>query len=148
MAEKHLPPSEISERLHGNGRYATRTRERVVHVLRKEQRYLTAHAIHDLLVERGVSISLSTVYRTLELLVGLSVATARSEESGETAYVYCTVQHHHHAVCRSCGRVEEVGCGPLERFAKDLHAKQGFELEEHSIELYGRCANCTTSIRR
>jgi len=134
--------NEISQRLHGNGRYTTRTRERVVEVLREEKRYLTAHAIYDLLVDRGISISLSTVYRTLELLVELGVAATRSEESGEIAYVFCTIQHHHHAICRSCGRVEEVGCGLLERFAKDLRTGQGFELEDHSIELYGRCAAC------
>ncbi|HVA38926.1 MAG TPA: Fur family transcriptional regulator, partial [Candidatus Dormibacteraeota bacterium] len=136
--------NEISERLHGNGRYATRTRERVVAVLRDERRYLTAHAVHDILVARGVSISLSTVYRTLELLVDLGVAATHPDESGQTAYVFCTVAHHHHAICRRCGRVEEVGCGPLERFARDLRTGQGFELEDHSIELYGRCAACAS----
>ncbi|TAM57729.1 transcriptional repressor [bacterium] len=138
--------SEITERLHGKGRYATRTRERVVQVLREERRYLTAHEIHELLVADGVSISLSTVYRTLELLVGLGVAATRGAESGELSYVFCTLQHHHHAVCRSCGRVEEVGCGPLERFARDLRAGQGFELEDHAIELYGRCSACAKRV--
>ncbi|MDE2573329.1 MAG: transcriptional repressor [bacterium] len=135
--------SEISETLHERGRYATRTRERIAAVLRDERRYLTPHAVHELLLSRGASISLSTVYRTLELLVGLGIAAARSDEHGQNAYVFCTVQHHHHAVCRSCGRVEEVRCGPLERFARDLRNDQGFEMEDHAIELYGRCADCT-----
>jgi Fur family ferric uptake transcriptional regulator len=122
--------------------YATRTRQSITELLQREQRYLSAAAIHRVLRSKGTDVALSTVYRTLDLLVSLGVASARADEHGELHYVFCTVDHHHHAICRKCGHVEEVGCAAMERFADALRTHHAFELDDHSIEFYGRCARC------
>jgi Fur family ferric uptake transcriptional regulator len=123
-------------------RYSTRCRARIVELLRRERRYLTAATIARLLETGGKKVALSTVYRTLDLLVSLGVASRRTEEDGEQGYVACTDAHHHHAVCRRCGLVEEVDCAAMERFADALREHHAFELDEHSIEFYGRCVRC------
>lgn len=128
--------------LRGEGRYATRTRERIIDLLERERRYLSAAATHRVLAAEGAKISLSTVYRTLDLLVGMGIASARTDADGEATYVYCKTAHHHHAICRHCGHVEEVDCGAMERFAKDLRASHSFELDAHSLEFSGTCARC------
>jgi Fur family ferric uptake transcriptional regulator len=122
--------------------YATRSREQITRLLRTERRYLSATAIHRLLRSLGSEVSLSTVYRTLELLVSLGVASSRPDEDGEQTYVFCTTDHHHHAICRKCGHVEEVGCAATEAFAEILRRHHAFELDAHSVEFYGRCARC------
>jgi Fur family transcriptional regulator, ferric uptake regulator len=122
--------------------YSTRSREQIVNLLRSERRYLSAAAIHRILRSLGVGISLSTVYRTLDLLVSMGVASSRSDGQGELTYVFCTVEHHHHAICRKCGHVEDVDCAAMEAFSELLRQHHAFELDEHSLEFYGRCARC------
>lgn len=123
--------------------YATSTRRAVVDLLRIERRYLTASAIFAVLKRGNPKLALSTVYRTLELLNELGSVSTRTEPGGEASYVYCKDEHHHHAICRVCGHVDEVDCGAMENFKDALRAQQSFELDDHSIEFYGRCARCT-----
>jgi Fur family ferric uptake transcriptional regulator len=122
--------------------YATSTRRAIVDLLRSERRYLTAAAIHRALKDRIPKLALSTVYRTLETLHELGTVSNRTEPSGESSYVFCTEDHHHHAVCTVCGHVDEVDCDAMEQFKKALLAHQSFALDEHAIEFYGRCARC------
>ncbi len=122
--------------------YATSTRRGVLDLLRAEQRYLTAAAIFRLLKTANPKLALSTVYRTLELLSALGSISSRNEASGESSYVFCTDEHHHHAICTVCGHVDEVDCDAMEQFKRTLLAHQSFALDEHSIEFYGRCARC------
>lgn len=122
--------------------YATRSREQIANLLRSERRYLSAAAIHRILRSLGAQVSLSTVYRTLDLLVSMGVASSRADDDGELTYVFCTVAHHHHAICRKCGHVEEVDCAAMDAFAAVLREHHAFQLDEHSLEFYGRCARC------
>jgi Fur family ferric uptake transcriptional regulator len=122
--------------------YATSTRRAVVDLLKSEKRYLTAASIFRLLKARQPKLALSTVYRTLELLAGLGTVSSRIEGSGEASYVFCTDEHHHHAICTICGHVDDVDCDAIEVFKGALIANQSFVLDDHSLEFYGRCARC------
>lgn len=123
-------------------RYVTRSRERIVDLMRRERRYLSASAIVRALSDRGRRTARSTVYRTLDLLVSLGLAAKRTESDGEQAYVLCPSVHHHHAICRSCGIVEDVECAAVERFSERLRDRHGFILDDHALEFFGRCAAC------
>jgi Fur family ferric uptake transcriptional regulator len=123
-------------------RYVTRSREAIADLLRRERRYLSAAAIGRIMTTSGKKVALSTVYRTLDLLVSMGVASRRTDDEGEHTYVFCTVDHHHHAICRVCGHVEDVDCAAVERFSDALREHHAFLLDDHSIEFYGRCARC------
>ena len=122
--------------------YTTRGRSAIVDLLRQERRYLTATEVYRLLHSRG-GVSLSTVYRTLELLAERGSAAVRTKDDGEAAYVACGGDHHHHAICRLCGHVEDVDCEAMEPFASALRRRHGFAIDAHAVEFYGRCAKCT-----
>jgi len=122
--------------------YSTRPREQISAILRKERRYLSAAEIYTLLKKARAKVSLSTVYRTLGLLETKGEASSRIDEHGEATYVICAPTHHHHAICSNCGKVEEVACEAMERFAGDLRTRHGFELDDHEMEFFGRCAAC------
>jgi len=112
-------------------------------LLQAERKYLTAADIHKLLGRRRQRLALTTVYRTLQLLVKLGAVATRSESTGEAAYLFCANdEHHHHAICTKCGHVEEVNCRVIDDFKQMLLARQSFALDDHSMELYGRCAAC------
>ncbi|HKU68257.1 MAG TPA: transcriptional repressor [Candidatus Baltobacteraceae bacterium] len=122
--------------------YSTRAREQITTILRKERRYLSAAEIHSLLKKSRAQVSLSTVYRTLDLLATKGEASSRVDARGEATFVVCAPTHHHHAICRSCGKVEELACEALERIAGELRSHHGFELDDHAMEFFGRCAAC------
>lgn len=123
--------------------YATRARRAVLDLLRGERRYLSAGEIHRQLALAQPRLALSTVYRTLEVLEELGTVARRSGDvGGEASFVYCGDAHHHHAVCRSCGRVEDVACDAVGAIRISLERQTGFELDEHTVEFSGRCARC------
>ena len=122
--------------------YSTRSRTEIEDLLRDESRYLSAAAIHRTLALRGVDVALSTVYRTLDLLTERGVVSSRTDDHGECTYVYCHVDHHHHAICRRCGRVEDVDCGATTKVAATLRRRHAFRLDDHSVEFYGLCWQC------
>jgi Fur family ferric uptake transcriptional regulator len=122
--------------------YATSTRRAIVDLLKRERRYLTASIIFRLLKGDNPKLALSTVYRTLEFLTELGSVSSRTEQSGESSYVFCTDEHHHHAICKICGHVDEVDCEAMDQFKTALLSQQSFILDDHSIEFYGRCARC------
>jgi Fur family ferric uptake transcriptional regulator len=122
--------------------YATSTRRAIIDLLKSERRYLTASSIFRLLKGDNPKLALSTVYRTLEFLAEMGSVSSRTEASGEASYVYCTDEHHHHAICKVCGHVDEVDCDAMDQFKSALLQHQSFVLDDHSIEFYGRCARC------
>lgn len=121
--------------------YATRPRELITGVLQREHRFLSAAEVYDRV--KPSRVSLSTVYRTLEYLHARGDVTARVDADGESAFVLCEPQrHHHHAICTACGRVEDVDCAAVEQFADGLRSRNGFELDGHAMEFFGRCRTC------
>jgi Fur family ferric uptake transcriptional regulator len=50
--------------------------------------------------------------------------------------------HHHHLVCRSCGRTVEIDGREVERWTQRVADSQGFTDIEHTVEIFGTCTNC------
>ena len=61
---------------------------------------------------------------------------------GETAYRRCSKGHHHHLVCRNCGRTVEVEGPAVERWADKVAAEHGYADVSHTLEIFGTCADC------
>ncbi len=81
----------------------------------------------------------ATVYRTLKRLVAEARLTVVGVPGESPRYEISGKPHHHHFLCRSCGRLYEVdGCpGGLPAITPP-----GFELERHEVTLVGRCSSC------
>jgi Fur family transcriptional regulator, ferric uptake regulator len=123
--------------------YSTRPRELIAGALRAQPRFLTAAEIHHALEAAQARVSISTVYRTLEHLLVKGEVTVRVDDAGESAYMLCEpTHHHHHAICRVCGRVQDVNCDAIDSFSESLRAIHGFELDGHKMEFQGKCRDC------
>ena len=120
----------------------TRQRAAVQEVLAELHEFRTAQQIHDELRKRGDSIGLTTVYRTLQSLSEAGELDALRTTDGETAYRRCSDGHHHHLVCRSCGRTVEVSGPAVERWANAVAAEHGFREVSHDLEIFGTCGSC------
>lgn len=121
-----------------------RTRQRIAvdEILADQQEFRTAQEIHDQLRHRGNSVGLTTVYRTLQSMAEASELDAIRTADGETAYRRCSSGHHHHLVCRSCGRTVEVMGPAVEQWAESEAHRHGFREVSHDLEIFGTCSDC------
>lgn len=137
---------------HGRSRYddrvsnapvrTTRQRAAVLAVLAEADDFLSAQDLHARLRAAGQSVGLSTVYRTLQALALSGDVDMLQSADGEARYRTCSSGHHHHLVCRSCGRTVEVRNPTVERWAARVGAEHGFVDVSHTLEVFGVCPDC------
>jgi Fur family ferric uptake transcriptional regulator len=121
----------------------TRQRRAVAAAMESFDDFRSAQDIHGLLKRSGENVGLSTVYRTLQTLAeGGEVDMLRTEE-GEAIYRRCSTTHHHHLVCRSCGRTVEVEGPTVERWSSAVADEHGFTDVSHTLEIFGTCPSCS-----
>lgn len=121
---------------------STRQRSAVTAVLNEVDDFRSAQELHDLLKHRGDSVGLTTVYRTLQSLADAGEIDVLRTDDGEAVYRRCSSGHHHHLVCRACGRTVEVEGPAVERWAEGVAAAHGFVDVAHTLEIFGTCAEC------
>ena len=119
-------------KIRGRGYKATPQRLAVLGALAAEQ-----HQSLGEIRARCPEVGLVTIYRTLDLLSELGAV--RRLDLGDGPRYELAEDHHHHLICESCGGVSE-----FERCPLDLRRLRGvdFEISSHTLEIYGRCADC------
>lgn len=111
--------------------------------------HLTAEELHHRAREVDPAIGAATVYRTLNLLVEIGVASRVRFGSGSAAYEPALDRHHHdHLVCLACGRVVEFEDEQIERRQRAIAKRHGFVLRSHRLELHGICPECQERAKR
>jgi Fe2+ or Zn2+ uptake regulation protein len=115
--------------------------ERLVELAKQEDDFTTDDLWQELRVLEP-TIGRATVFRSIEKLVDKGLLNRIEFADGSHHYRVCGDNHHHHLTCTQCHRVVEVDlCLPEEQ----LHAigdQTNFEIEGHSLSLFGRCPNC------
>ena len=130
--------------LHDRGLRVTAQRLAVLRVVSADP-HVTADAVAEGVRAEVGSISLQGVYDALGVLVDAGLVR-RIQPAGSPALFEGRVSdNHHHVICRSCGRVNDVDCAlgsaPCLSTVDDL----GFEIDEAEVIYWGRCPSCTTS---
>lgn len=123
----------------------TRQRAEVLALLDDGAGFRTAQQLHAVLRGRGAGVGLTTVYRTLQLLADVGEVDQVRLPDGELAYRRCGTGHHHHLVCRGCGRTVEVTGPAVEHWAQQQAAAHGYVDVAHTLEIVGTCGGCATS---
>ena len=124
----------------------TRQAEAVESILREADGFRTAQDLFAELRRRGDRIGLTTVYRHLAALSEQGSADVVHTADGESQYRLCgvpsadpAVDHHHHVVCRECGRSVEVSGPEVEEWAARVAAAAGYTDVSHTLEVFGLC---------
>ena len=123
----------------------TRHRGDVSALLQDTTEFLSAQRVYALLRQRDVPIGLTTVYRILQAFADEGTVDAIRSSNGEQMYRRCSPSHHHHLMCRSCGRAIEVEGPAIEQWATAVAEDHGFRDVNHSIEIFGTCRLCATA---
>lgn len=122
---------------------STRQKRAIAEVLAEAQTFRSAQELYAVLRSRGNGVGLTTVYNQLRALADAGQVDVMRAEDGETLYRRCrTETHHHHLLCRACGRTVEVAGAAVERWAEDVAAAAGFVDVNHTVEVVGTCADC------
>jgi Fur family transcriptional regulator, ferric uptake regulator len=137
MAAPHVPRR-------GRAYRSTRQGDLVRAQLEAGDGFRSAQSVFSELRSQGETIGLSTVYRHLQTLADAGDADVLQTPEGEALYRLCgqAAPHHHHLVCRACGRTQEIEGAAMERWAARIAQKHGFTDVDHTVELLGLCAAC------
>lgn len=122
----------------------TRQRAAIERLLAGTDSFTSAQEMHAALVRNGSRVGLSTVYRTLQAMADAGEVDVLRQESGEALFRQCSSRHHHHLVCRECGRTVEVEGSDVETWAARIAAAHGFADPTHDVEVFGTCPDCVT----
>lgn len=122
------------------GYKATGKRKKILELLYREDKYLSAREIGDRLKQSYPNISPDTIYRNLHTFVDLEVLE-QTELNGEKLFrSNCEVDHHHHHfICTECGKTREIDHCPMDIFETQL---PGCKIMSHRFELFGKCEDC------
>jgi Fur family ferric uptake transcriptional regulator len=120
----------------------TRQRGAVTALLAETEGFHSAQDLHAMLRSRGDAVGLTTVYRTLVALADAGEIDVMQTPSGENLYRRCSDGHHHHLVCRSCGRTVEVLGPAVEAWAEKVATQHGYTDVSHTLEIFGTCPAC------
>jgi len=125
-------------------RRTTRQQTAVIEALSAREDFTSAQDLHAALRERGANVGLATVYRTLAALAADGEVDILRTDEGEAVYRRCSTRHHHHLVCRRCGRTVEIDGPAVDRWADTVATEHGFTQVEHTLEVFGVCPACGT----
>jgi Fe2+ or Zn2+ uptake regulation protein len=141
--ENHQPDDQqdLIELLHSRGQRVTCQRLVILRELRRRRRHATAEEIHHAVLDELPGTSTPTVYATLDLFVELGLV--RRIDTGTAALYDARLEPHQHAVCRRCGRVQDVD-GRLNAGALLSAADaSGFHPEAAELIISGLCEECS-----
>ena len=135
----------VRDRLDANDQRYTSGRRAVVEALASAEGPVTLPELIDL----APALAQSSAYRNLAVMeqVGVVRRLVHSADHARYELAEDLTEHHHHLICQSCGTVRDVTLTPtLERQLdvafETLSSAEGFEATHHTIDLYGRCADC------
>jgi Fur family ferric uptake transcriptional regulator len=132
----------IDTRLAAGGRRRTAQRVIVAEALASAKRALSAQELYDRVRAAHPTIGRATVYRALEQQVEDGMASRFEREGHVSAYIACDAEHHHHLVCTSCQRVEDVAEEIVAPLLSTVGRRHDFAVDHAAMDFYGLCANC------
>lgn len=139
--------SRIPARMTSQGRRLTRQRVIVAEALASAKRALSAQELYDRIKRTHPTLGRATVYRALEAQVQDGMAGRFEREGHVSAYVACDAQHHHHLVCTSCQRVEDVDENVVAPLLASVGRRHEFQVDHAALDFYGLCRSCRRKAR-
>jgi len=131
--------------LNAAGKRVTNQRALIMEVIRQGEGHLDADEIYRRARQRVSRLSLSTVYRTLQMLKKLGIVEELHFDEEHHHYELKPSAEHHHLICLGCGRVIEFHY-PLSRYIKrSVPEAKGFDIAETEVRMSGYCSKCRRS---
>lgn len=141
--------TDRAEELKTSGLKATLPRLKVLEVFQRSgQRHLAAEDVFKALLVDGADVGLATVYRVLMQFTQAGLLQRHHFEGGRAVFEINEGRHHDHMVCLRCGKVVEFYDEQIEQRQRELARQFDFDLQEHSLAMYGLCSDAACRASR
>ncbi|MEL6604934.1 MAG: Fur family transcriptional regulator [Cyanobacteria bacterium J06614_10] len=135
----------LKDELNARGYRSTPQRQKVLSIFMSlpQGEHLSAEDLHKTLEQDGERISLSTVYRTIHLMVSMGLLRELELAEGHKHYeLNRPLQEHHHIVCVHCNQTLEFSEKSITEIGEKTVEAAGYHLLDCQLTLYGVCARC------
>ena len=137
-----MDTAQLENELARKGLRLTKPRQAILRALAQVTGWVTASDLYDKLLEENPGMDFSTVCRNLDTLSGLGIL-CRVDRDNKGVFAYCLPEmpeHHHHLICRFCGKISPLDYCPLQGLS---HNQTGeYKDLECRFEVYGTCKEC------
>ena len=123
---------------------ATPKRLAILEMLDGASAYASPEELWRRLRDKFDRLGLPTVYRNLEELAASGVISKVIHPNRQLYYYFCrNLEHHHHFVCLSCRKVEDIPSCGIEALEREVSQRMGGKVLSHILQLNGLCAVCS-----
>ncbi len=129
-------------RLREDGYRITPQRIALLDLLSSSEEHLSAAQIHEKLQERFPTMSLATVYKTLDLLKEMGEVLELGFRDDDNRYDGHDPSPHPHMICTRCRRIIDLDVEKFEALAQEVVASSGFQVVSYRLDFFGICLDC------
>lgn len=133
---------DTAELLRRAGHKMTPQRLLILRALRHSGGHVSAAQITEQVRVEYPFVDVSTVYRTLDVLKRMRLATSTDMGSGDVLFEWAPEQPHHHLICSSCGFVFEIEHRYLSGLEEAVREDFGFSPDMNHFAIFGLCKEC------
>ena len=133
---------DTAEILRRAGHKMTPQRLMILRALRHAGGHVSAAQIAEQVRDEYPFVDVSTVYRTLDVLKRMRLATSTDMGGGDVVFEWAPEEPHHHLICSACGHVEEIGHHYLDTLESGVRSDFGFAPDMHHFAIFGLCRDC------
>jgi Fur family transcriptional regulator, ferric uptake regulator len=128
-----------TQELRKAGLKVTHPRMRILQIFEEDGvRHMTAEDVYKKLLAHQEDIGLATVYRVLTQFEAAGILSKHNFEGGQAVYELDRGQHHDHMIDVDSGKVIEFVSEEIERLQREIAARHGYDIQDHSLVLYVR----------
>jgi Fur family ferric uptake transcriptional regulator len=120
----------------------TAQRTLLLELLRQSSGHLDADELYRRARKKNSRISLSTVYRNLQLFKKLGLVDEHHFDEEHHHYEVKSGAEHQHLLCTNCGKVIEFACPLSRKFREDIGKKYDFDITDVEVRMTGLCSSC------
>ncbi len=143
MAAKTALKKKSSRQILNRSRQrVTGQRALLLDLIRQNYGHLDADELYRKARQKYRRISLSTVYRNLQLFKKLGLIAEHHFAEEHHHYEVKPASEHQHLLCLNCGKIVEIDLPLSQQFRSEIGKKHDFEITEFEVQIKGLCSNC------
>jgi Fur family peroxide stress response transcriptional regulator len=143
-----MDKKQVIEALRKAGLRATPQRIAICELLTESHAHPTANDIYLELKEKYPSLSLATIYNTLDVLVGIGLVNALGSIGDDKVHFDADVSPHINLACVKCHKIVDATSSFINQLNDEINKNSGFELFGSRILYYGHCPECQLKVNQ
>ena len=137
-----MNPNLTLSSIRDKGYKITDVRREIVGLFSEAEKPLSAGELYEKLHSKNLKVNKTTVYREINFLLKKCYLSEVYLKPHEKSYESAELIHHHHLICESCGKIDNVTNCLANELEENVLKNKGFRITRHSLEFYGKCRDC------